>query len=114
MEIKPDIDHERGKDSFQVEVRSGGKLVGFASFFKTIVNGMSAWAARVDVKKKHRGKSIATEALKAGDTHIKSVDPNALRVFEDLNQFSYRGYLNEINDENIVDITSDGKIIFKP
>lgn len=114
MEIQPQIRDESDKENFQVEVRSGGKLIGFANFFRTVVNGIHAWGARVDVKEKYKRKSVATTALRAGDKHIKKRDPKALRVFEDLNSIGYSHYLNDIPEENLVDVTEEGKIIFKP
>ena len=114
MEVNRQVEVVEGNDSFQVEVRSGGKLIGFANFFRTVVNGIAAWGARIDVKEKHKGKGVATAALRAGDNHIRSNDPNGLRVFEDINDLSYRGYLDNIREEDIVDVSQKGKIVFKP
>ena len=114
MEVNRQIDVVEGDDSFQVEVRRGGKLIGFANFFRTVINGIAAWGARIDVKEKHKGKGVATAALKAGDNYIRSNDPNGLRVFEDINDLSYGRYLDDIPQENIVDVSQKGKIVFKP
>lgn len=111
--IKP---HDSRSDIFFSIARAceGGKMYGFAEFWRECTHTPYRWGARVDVKDHHniRGNGIATAILQAGDAHIRTSYPGELRLFQDLNAYSYLVYTSLIADEQIVDFTEDGLIFY--
>jgi RimJ/RimL family protein N-acetyltransferase len=113
MGLNAQVKNGNNPDSFQVEVRNGGRIMGQADFFRQEQNGESVWGARVDVREKAQGQGVATLALQKGDEHIRLKYPNHLRQFEDLNSFTYDRYLNRLEDGQLVDYR-EGRLRFKP
>ena len=86
------------------------KLYGDANFFRV---DATTWGSRVDVKEKTQGNQIATRLLTYGDQYIHQNFPHELRLFNDLNSFSYHLYTSLIADNQIISFDDNG-LLFKP
>lgn len=93
--------------------QGGGKLLGLAHFFRETNHATNCWGARVDIKEKYTGNKIATRLLQHGDEFIAQNYPEELRLFNDLNSYSYLVYTSLISDNQIIDFNQDG-LLFKP
>ncbi len=100
--------------SFRVRIKRDGQPAGEAIFVEVPdPKHGRVWQERVDINPQDRGLGLATEALLAGDDHIRATKPGGLRRFLGTNGHTFRHYVNTIPSDKLVDMPDDGSIYFQ-